>query len=98
MIIHNVFFSFKPNISKEKIEAMWRELLKMKDRIDCIEKIVYGENKSSEGLSKNFTHGFIIYLKNGSINDYLKHPTHKLFAQKFLIPIIQDALVFDFEA
>jgi len=57
-----------------------------------------GPNISTEGLSKGFTHCYVVTFKDQQGRDeYLPHPAHKAFVEK-LRPILEEAFVVDYES
>src|SRR5262245_25329598 len=94
---HIALVKFKGGTSQDQIDDMFNALLDLTETIDGIEDYVSGENSSPEGVSKGFTHGFVMTFKDAAARDaYLPHPEHEKFKNQYL-PVIDDIVVFDFE-
>ncbi|HYR58505.1 MAG TPA: Dabb family protein [Chthoniobacteraceae bacterium] len=95
-IRHVVHFKFKSDATPEQIKEITNEFAALKPQIDVIESLEWGTDVSPEGLSKGFTHCWIVSFKNAADRDaYLVHPAHKAFVE-VLKPILDEALVVDF--
>ncbi len=92
---HVVCFQFNNDVSeKSKAEAV-QIFLDLKDEIPEIKKIEGGENISEGGLSKDFTHCFILTFESEAArNIYLPHPAHQRIVEKNK-PLLSDLFVFD---
>lgn len=98
MINHIVLFKFKKNVCLKDIKKLETEFLKLKKYIPEILSITSGDNISKEGFSKGFTKGFLLSFKSvKSLNIYLVSKEHTLFVKKYIEPIIDDVLVFDYK-
>ena len=98
MIKHIVLLKIKPEITSREIGKMYETLFQLKDLIPGIKSIFGGKNNSPEQKSKSYTESFIMEFEDGSARDvYLSHQKHKEFAETYILPIIDDIIVFDFE-
>lgn len=98
MIKHIVLLKIKPGVSKDKIKEMYDNLFRLKDLISGIATISGGENNSPENKSKECTEGFVLDFENKKIREmYLNHPDHIKVAEQYILPIIDDIVVFDYE-
>ena len=98
MIFHIVLFKFKQDAKKEAIEEIYNNIYNLKNRIPGIISISGGENNSPENDNKGFIHGFVMKFKDlESRDNYLPHPAHKEVIKRFILPILDDVLVFDYE-
>jgi hypothetical protein len=65
-------------------------------QISGITAFEWGTDVSPEGLSKGFTHAFVVTFADAAARDaYLPHPAHLAFVEK-LKPCLADVLVFDY--
>ena len=95
-IRHVVHFKFKAEATPAQIETVVKAFAELKTKISAVESMEAGTNVSPEGLSKGFTHCWIVSFKNAADRDtYLKHADHTAFVS-ILKPIMEDALVVDF--
>ena len=95
---HVVSFKFKDDASDVQIKKVKKEFAALKEKIPEIVALEWGTNNSPEGLSKDFTHCFIVTFKDEKGRSiYLPHPEHKAFVQ-ILKPILDDVFVIDFWA
>jgi hypothetical protein len=97
MLRHVVLFKFKAEAGPgqvTEIEASFRALVK---EIKEIRDFEWGTNNSPEDLAQGFTHCFVLSFESGMDRDYyLPHPAHQAFI-KNLKPILDKALVIDYE-
>jgi hypothetical protein len=95
-IRHVVHFKFKADATKEQIAKVVEEFAALKTKIAVVDSLEWGTDVSPEGLSKGFTHCWIVSFKTAADRDaYLVHPDHKAFVA-ILKPILDEALVVDF--
>jgi hypothetical protein len=98
MIHHIVLFKFKKDISKENIDLLYENFLKLKDEIPWIVSITWGIDISIEEKAKWYNIAFLLIFENKKDrDDYLPHPKHQSLVEKYILPIIEDVLVFDYE-
>ena len=96
-IKHIALLKFKASTSPEQIDQVLNDLLDLSESVPGVEDYIAGPNNSPEGLSKGFTHGFIMTFTDAAARDaYLPHPEHERFKAAAL-PLIEDVAVFDFE-
>lgn len=94
---HIALVKFKGGTTEEQINEVFDALLEVTENIEGVEDYVSGENSSPEGLSKGYTHGFIVTFHDAAARDtYLTHADHEAFKTKF-VPLIDDIAVVDFE-
>ncbi|HSI34925.1 MAG: Dabb family protein [Phycisphaerae bacterium] len=94
-LYHLVFFKFKPDAPKERIDAVGKAILELKGKIPSIQSVSWGTNVSPEKKDKGYTHAIVMTFKDEKGRDeYLPHPDHKAFGGT-LKGIIDDVLVFD---
>ena len=95
-VYHVVHFKFKADSKKEDIAKVVTAFAALKAKIPAIQDFKHGTNSSPEGLSKGFTHCWIVTFKNEKDRDaYLVHPDHKAFVE-VLKPHLEEPMVVDF--
>ncbi len=98
MIGHNVLLNLKEGTTEKQLEDLRSSMIKLSREIQGVISINFGENISPENLDKGFTYRFFIVFKSYSdFENYLPHPGHEEVRDKYILPIIDDALVFDYE-
>jgi hypothetical protein len=98
MIIHIVLFKFKKNICLVSINRLEKEFFNLKGKIPAILLISGGSNISKENLDKGFSKSFSLFFKDiKSLNSYLISKEHKDFVDKYVSPVIDDVIVFDYK-
>ncbi len=92
---HIVCFQFKDEIPMERRQQAVSDFLALKEEIPEIKSFEGGENISTEGLDKGFTHCFILGFADEAARDiYVPHPAHKKLAAKNK-PLMKDLVVVD---
>ena len=93
---HVVSFKFKPDASKEQIDAVVVAFRELQKTIPQIQAFEWGTNVSPEKHDKGFTHCFILTFESEKDrDDYLVHPEHKKFGSN-LGPVLGDVFVIDY--
>jgi hypothetical protein len=93
---HVVLFKFKESTTQEDIAKVEEAFSALPGKIPQIKNFEWGINNSPEGLSKGYTHCFLLTFdseKDRAV--YLPHPAHKAFGQSIGM-FIQDVLVIDY--
>ncbi len=102
MILHCVFMRFKSAISQTEKQALYDELVALRDVIPGITDVKYGANVSPEGLNGGFLDGFIVTFESVEARDaYLPHPQHIAVAEKLVAATdggVSGLMVFDLAA
>lgn len=101
MIEHIVLLKLKDGVTSEQTQALHDGLIALKEKgsIPGMESITAGDNNSPEGKSHGYDWGFTIRFTDEAARDtYLPHPDHKELGQTLLRPLVDDVLVFDYEA
>ena len=94
---HIVLLKFKEGTGEEHINQIFDALLDLSETVPGIENLVSGTNNSPEGLSKGYTHGFVMTFADSAARDaYLAHPEHEKF-KSLLQERLEDVAVLDFE-
>ncbi|MSR43661.1 MAG: Dabb family protein [Pedosphaera sp.] len=94
---HIVLFKFKPEVTSEKINTLFNEVLEMTESIPGIENYSAGTNNSPEGLTQGYTHALLMTFTDVAARDaYLPHPEHERI-RTLLLPEVASVAVFDYE-
>ena len=92
---HVVTFQFKEEVTAARRDQAIKDFVALKNEIPGILRFEGGQDISVEGLSKGFTHCFIITFENEAARDaYIPHPAHKKLVEKNK-PLMQDLVVVD---
>ncbi len=100
MLKHIVLLKLKPGVTAEQSSALLDALTNLKDRgsIPGILDVSGGYNNSPEGKSQGYDYGFVMWFEDAEARDrYLPHPEHQELGRRYVGPIAEDVLVFDFE-
>lgn len=96
LLRHVVLFKFKKETTPEKIKEIEAAFAGLQEKIPQIHAFEWGLNNSPEGLSKDFTHCFLLSFKSEEDRAvYLPHPDHKAFGE-LLGSSLEDVLVIDY--
>ncbi len=94
---HFVAFKFKDSASPAQVDSVVVAFRQLKKSIPQVQSIEDGPNVSPEKLNKGLTHAFLVTFASEKDRDiYLTHPAHEEF-KKVALPMVEDALVFDFD-
>ena len=78
MIRHIVFVKFPADAPAEAIAALFRQLDDLRAALPGMLSFEGGANVSPEGLSRGFTHVFVVDFADAAARDaYLVHPAHQ---------------------
>lgn len=95
---HVVMFKFKAEATEADIQKVEAAFAGLADKIPEIKDFEWGTNNSPEGLSKDFTHCFLVTFDSEEGREiYLPHPDHKAFVE-VLSPHLDDVMVIDYWA
>ena len=95
---HVVVFKYKQGATEEQIREVTDAFRQLKDKIGGIVSFEHGINNSSEGLSRGFTHVYVVTFEDAKARDaYLPHPEHKKFTDLLgRLNILEEVFVVDF--
>jgi len=89
---HVALMRLKPQVTEAEAEALLAELAALQEKIPGLLDFSSGPYSSSEGLSKGFTHGFVMTFADEAARDaYLPHPDHERVKQR-IIPLLDGGL------
>jgi hypothetical protein len=92
MVKHVALIRFRPDISQGTIDELFRALAGLRRTIPGLLDFSGGPYSSPEGLSKGFTHGFVMTFADEASRDaYLPHPDHERVKQQIL-PLLDGGL------
>lgn len=95
---HIVLFKFRPDVSEEKIEGLFRDLKGLKEKIPGISDFTWGPYSGDEGMNQGYGHGFIMTFTDTAARDaYLPHPEHEV-VKNSILRLVDGVIAFDFEA
>jgi len=102
MIRHCVFIRFKPEVSRERVDALFSEIDAIKHHMDGVLAVHVGTNVSPEkGMDKGYSDGFIVDFSHPQARDsYLEDAGHQAVGAKLVeaaINGIEGILVYDLE-
>ena len=97
MVRHYGVFKFFPDVEESAIDECFVKMTEMIGKVPGLLDMEHGPYQSDEGLDKGFTHGFIMTFDSLESRDaYLPHPVHEK-VKEFVVPKLEDVMVFDFE-
>jgi hypothetical protein len=92
-----VLFKFKEGASQKSIDQIFSELKELKIHMQGIKDFVWGEYNETNEPNEDFTHAFVMTLEDTKARDYYApHPKHLEIVEKYVSPILEKVLVFDF--
>ncbi len=102
MIHHLVLFRVRPDVERAAVEAVFRDLARLKDEIPGITSFAGGPYASPEGLNRGYDWGFCMTFDSAAARDaYLPHPAHEVVKDKVLAILdggLDGVVAFDFES
>jgi hypothetical protein len=95
---HVVSFKFKKETPAQEIRKIETAFSELKGKIPQIQSLEWGTDVSPEGLSKGFTHMWIVTFNDlAALKTYIDHPDHVAFVN-ILKPNLEDVFVLDFHS
>ena len=78
MIRHIVLIRFRPEITEEKINAIFADLHQIKNVLPGVLSITSGRSESPEEIERGYMHGFVADFDDwAALAAYQAHPDHK---------------------
>jgi Stress responsive A/B Barrel Domain len=78
MIRHIVLVRFRPEVSEEKIAAIFSDLDQLRHALPGVMSITSGRSESPEQIDRGYMHGFIADFADWTaLAAYQAHPDHK---------------------
>ena len=97
LLKHIAIAKFKPGTSDKQIGAFFEAIGRIREVVPGILDYSWGVNNSTEGLSQDFTHAFVMTFKDAATREtYLRHPAHEN-AKNGILPSIEAVVVLDYE-
>ncbi|GIC77526.1 Dabb family protein [Moritella sp. F3] len=98
MIRHVLLIKFKEYSEVSEIVKLKSLFESMPEKVEGVVSVEWGVNDSPEGKNKGYTHSVLMTFtdENGRQN-YLPHPEHEALKDVFR-PLIEDIIVFDYQA
>jgi hypothetical protein len=94
---HVVLFKFKDGLSAETVKSIEVAFKGLKTQIPTIQDFEWGLNNSPEKLDQGYTHCFMVtFLNEKDRDEYLPHPAHQAFVDKFAKLYVDKVCVFDY--
>ncbi|MCV2402426.1 Dabb family protein [Marinomonas sp. C2222] len=98
MIRHILLIKFNARATKANIEELKELFESITEKIQGVVSVEWGTNNSPEGLNKDYTHSVVMtFLNEEARQDYLPHKEHDSLKAVF-VPLLEDIIVFDYEA
>ena len=101
MLKHIVLLKLKPGVTVEQTDALLDALTDLMNNgtIPGILNVTGGYNNSPEGRGHGYDFAFEMWFEDAAARDrYLPHPAHKELGARYVGPIFDDLLVFDFDS
>ena len=96
MVEHLVLFKVREGVGDEAVQAMQDALRSLQSAIPGILEITVGANFSER--SQGFTHGLLVrFADRAALDTYIPHPAHEDARNNYILPIVDDVLVVDYE-
>jgi hypothetical protein len=96
MIRQILLFKFKNSADSLQIQAFFTAW-KAFEKNDGIHSIEYGENISSEGDDKGYTHAAVVTFDSEiSRDNFLTSSEHIELCDAYLYPVLEDIIIVDF--
>jgi len=102
VIRHCVFIRFRPEVTREQQEELFRQISGLGDRLPGLLAAYAGPNISPEvGMDKGYSTGFVVDFADADARDvYLRDPEHRRIGEQLVASAVggvDGVLVFDLE-
>ncbi|WP_371972962.1 Dabb family protein [Lelliottia nimipressuralis] len=96
MIRHVLFIQFKPDVSSLDIDIIRILFLDVRNKIEGVLDVEWGENDSPEMKNAGYTHCvFMTFSDDTARQRYLPHSVHEELKEIFK-PLLQNVIVLDY--
>lgn len=97
MINHIVLFKLRDGVTETQLKECLNAIKELKEKISGIIDVSGGFDNSPEHKNNGYNWGFQVKFKDKESRDnYVPHPEHQKVIQEYIVPIIEDVLVFDY--
>ncbi|CAH0537089.1 Dabb family protein [Vibrio marisflavi] len=98
MIRHVLLIKFKPTADDSGIDQLKTLFLSIPERVEGVTSVEWGLNDSPEGKNQGYSHCvFMTFANEQGRQNYLPHPEHEALKAVFR-PLLEDVIVFDYQA
>jgi len=98
MINHYVLFKLKKDLPRKRLEELEANMKNLSKEIAGIDSMAFGESINHEQKDQEFKYCIsMIFTDLELLDNYVSHEKHKEVVEKYIAPIIEDVLVFDYE-
>lgn len=100
---HIVLAKFKPEATKDQVDAFFTNVLTLKDKVNGIlDCKILPPNNSTESfqnwVGNSFSQGFeMTFVDSKARDDYLPHEEHQKVVATYVLPIIADICIYDYD-
>ncbi|MGL4488296.1 MAG: Dabb family protein [Rhizobiaceae bacterium] len=78
MIRHIVLIKFKADFLPTMIDAIFTDLVAIKNKLSGVISITCGKSESPEKIERGYMHGFVVDFTDwAALEAYQQHPDHK---------------------
>jgi hypothetical protein len=78
MIRHIVLIRFRKDVAQATIEAIFADLLAIRDKLPGVLSITAGRSESPEKIERGYLHGFVADFADwDALEAYQRHPDHR---------------------
>ncbi len=97
MINHIVLFKLKEGVKGEQLDDCLNAIKGLEEKISGIIEVSGGYDNSPEHKNNGYVWGFIVRFENAQARDnYVSHSEHQKVIEKYIAPIVEDVLVFNY--
>ena len=98
MINHYVLLKLKRDVPQKRLEDLEINMKKLSNEISGIDSITFGKSINHEQKDQGFKYCIsMIFTDLKLLEKYVSHEKHKEVIEKYIAPIIEDVLVFDYK-
>ncbi|MBA2649371.1 MAG: Dabb family protein [Legionella sp.] len=98
MYYHVILFKFATTLTSDEAYHLFHEIGELQKEISQIVSYHFGANDGANAHNKTFSHCFVMTFANKKDRYlYQNHPLHQAFIKNRLEPLLDDAIVLDFD-